>query len=232
MSRSTGPHSNQAANHFSLLMVGYYATGKTALLHRFSRHTFEEDYHMTLSLPYFTQILPTRPEYSTLTRTFRSNWLWLTALAAVSVDKGWMWSFLLVMRSCLYMISRSRWTLIQLRIVLPAWQVDGWDEEYYQSVNAAHTCWHSLGPALPQKNFWGGGRKMEVQQQSRTSLWDIQQDQWKYFRYVQRDMWEVGLGQQIKINKFKRQPRRVNDVWGQPFKSCKKEQDSCLIEKT
>lgn len=34
---------------FTALMVGYYATGKSALLSRFSRNTFDEEYRMTLS---------------------------------------------------------------------------------------------------------------------------------------------------------------------------------------
>ncbi len=34
---------------FTAAMVGYYATGKSAILDRFCRNCFDEDYRMTLS---------------------------------------------------------------------------------------------------------------------------------------------------------------------------------------
>ena len=36
--------------HFKVLMLGYYACGKTSLLSRFSQKMFEPEYHMTLSI--------------------------------------------------------------------------------------------------------------------------------------------------------------------------------------
>jgi GTPase SAR1 family protein len=41
MRKSTGP-ALTGSNAFTVLMVGYYATGKSAILSRFLRGTFEE----------------------------------------------------------------------------------------------------------------------------------------------------------------------------------------------
>lgn len=46
-------------NHtFNVLLLGYYATGKSAILSRFSRQSFEEDYRMTLSNKQLRQLHP------------------------------------------------------------------------------------------------------------------------------------------------------------------------------
>lgn len=50
---------------YNALLLGYYATGKTSILSNFSRHPFQPDYVMTISIRHFTQILLKPPASST-----------------------------------------------------------------------------------------------------------------------------------------------------------------------